>query len=88
MLSRVRAHEEHQERACAALAVGRRREGSDVALGRALAEPRRDLAAEDAHAAGGVRPFAVDVASGVETSPGVKDLELVRHFIDEVKSAY
>ena len=35
-----------------------------------------------------VRPFAVDVASGVETSPGVKDLELVRHFIDEVKSAH
>ena len=27
-------------------------------------------------------PFAVDVASGVEESPGVKDHELMRAFID------
>ena len=34
-----------------------------------------------------VRPFAVDVNSGVETEPGVKDLELLRAFIAEVRRA-
>ena len=32
-----------------------------------------------------VRPAAVDVASGVEVSPGVKDLDKVRDFIAAAK---
>ena len=31
-------------------------------------------------------PFAVDVASGVESEPGIKDPELVRAFLDEVRA--
>lgn len=34
-----------------------------------------------------VAPTAVDVASGVEVQPGVKDLELCRLFIDRVKAS-
>lgn len=34
-----------------------------------------------------VRPWGVDVASGVESSPGVKDLALVARFIAEARSA-
>ncbi|MGB9175212.1 MAG: phosphoribosylanthranilate isomerase [Methanoregula sp.] len=34
-----------------------------------------------------VRPYAVDVASGVEESPGIKDREKVRAFITECRSA-
>lgn len=34
-----------------------------------------------------VRPFAVDVASGVESSPGTKDPRLLRAFIENVKEA-
>jgi phosphoribosylanthranilate isomerase len=34
-----------------------------------------------------VRPFAVDVASGVESSPGIKDHSLIHAFISAVKSA-
>ena len=33
-----------------------------------------------------VRPYAVDVASGVESSPGKKDCRLVREFIDNVRA--
>lgn len=39
-------------------------------------------------AVGQVRPIGVDVASGVESAPGVKDLDLVRRFITEAKRAY
>jgi phosphoribosylanthranilate isomerase len=34
-----------------------------------------------------VRPFRVDVASGVESAPGRKDLNLVRRFIKAARSA-
>jgi phosphoribosylanthranilate isomerase len=34
-----------------------------------------------------VRPYAVDVASGVESAPGVKDADKLRRFIDNVRAA-
>ncbi len=35
-----------------------------------------------------VRPFGVDVSSGVEQSPGVKDLEKVTQFLANAKAAF
>ncbi len=41
-----------------------------------------------AEAIDAVRPWGVDVASGVESSPGVKDVELVTRFIDEARRGF
>jgi phosphoribosylanthranilate isomerase len=35
-----------------------------------------------------VHPYAVDVCSGVETSPGRKSAELMRRFVEQVKSVF
>lgn len=34
-----------------------------------------------------VRPFGVDASSALESSPGVKDADLIRRFVEEAKSA-
>ena len=46
---------------------------------------RPDNVAEAIHA---VRPSGVDVASGVESSPGRKDLDLVQRFIEQSRKAF
>ena len=38
-----------------------------------------------AQAIGDVRPDAVDVASGIEAAPGIKDPELLRRFMEQVR---
>ena len=40
-----------------------------------------------AHAIASVRPYAVDVSSGIESSPGHKDGERMQLFLDEVRRA-
>jgi phosphoribosylanthranilate isomerase len=44
------------------------------------------LSAENVREAAALRPFAVDVASGVESAPGVKDPVKLRSFIANAKS--
>ena len=39
------------------------------------------------HAVRAVRPYGVDVASGVESSPGIKDKKLMARFIRSAKEA-
>lgn len=41
-----------------------------------------------AAAVASVRPYAVDVCSGVETSPGRKSPQLMRRFVEQVKSVF
>ena len=41
-----------------------------------------------AEAIGTVRPFGVDVASGVESSPGVKDHGKLRSFVQAAQTAF
>ncbi len=49
--------------------------------------PAASTPATSAEAIRRVRPWGVDVASGVETSPGVKDAQKMRRFFEAVRSA-
>lgn len=40
---------------------------------------------DNARQAAGVRPYALDVCSRVESAPGIKDLELLRRLLQEVR---
>lgn len=68
----------------------------DLALAEKFAQENPDVqlvlaggltAANVAPAVRRIRPFAVDVASGVEKAPGRKDRELMRAFLNAAKSA-
>jgi phosphoribosylanthranilate isomerase len=65
----------------------------DWALAAEIAEERPLVLAGGLHpgnvgdAIRAVRPFQVDVASGVERAPGVKDLDAVRAFVAAVRAA-
>jgi phosphoribosylanthranilate isomerase len=45
------------------------------------------LNADNVHEAAALSPYAVDVASGVESAPGIKDHDQMRRFIRNAKSA-
>jgi len=45
------------------------------------------LGPDNVREAATLSPFAVDVASGVESAPGVKDHQKLRRFIENAKSA-
>jgi phosphoribosylanthranilate isomerase len=66
---------------------------ADWALARKLAQRTRLVLAGGLHqgnvagAVAAVRPFGVDVSSGVESSPGVKDPQKIREFVAAVRAA-